>query len=427
MASNLSPMYIAEVAPAHLARPAGLDEPAHDRDRHPGCADRQLADRRAGARGRHGRDDPALVERPVRLALDVHGGARYPPSLFFLLTLLVPESPRWLAKNGKTRCARAVLARDRRGRRTPSAELARHPAPRSSARRSARSASRDLLEPRRAQDPGRRQSCSPCCSSGAASTSSSTTPRRSSAQAGYGVSDVLFNIVITGASTWSSPSWPSPPSTACGRRPLMLMGCARARASLHCLIGAGLLPAAGQGPARAACLRSLARSRCYAMSLAPVTWVLISEIFPNRIRGAAVSVAVSALWIACFVADLHLPAAERALGPAGTFWLYAASAPLGFVFVWRAVPETKGRSLEEIERRLVGSLLPARGPDWSEYGAPAPAQRKFSTSISSDVHRETRSRGSTPHPGRRPTVAAWTGRSRKSSSSGPTRSRRTES
>ena len=56
------------------------------------------------------------------------------------------------------------------------------------------------------------------------------------------------------------------------------------------------------------------------MSLAPVTWVLISEIFPNRIRGAAVSVAVSALWIACFLLTYTFPLLNRTLGPAGTFW-----------------------------------------------------------------------------------------------------------
>ena len=93
------------------------------------------------------------------------------------------------------------------------------------------------------------------------------------------------------------------------------------------------------------------------MSLAPVTWVLISEIFPNRIRGAAVSVAVSALWIACFLLTYTFPLLNAALGAAGTFWLYAAICVAGFVFVKRYVSETKGKSLEEIEKDLAAPAV----------------------------------------------------------------------
>ena len=92
---------------------------------------------------------------------------------------------------------------------------------------------------------------------------------------------------------------------------------------------------------------------CYSFSLAPVTWVLIAEIFPNRIRGAAVSVAVSAMWIACFILTFTFPILNDALGPARTFWLYAAICAAGFVFIFVYVSETKGKSLEQIERELV--------------------------------------------------------------------------
>ena len=86
------------------------------------------------------------------------------------------------------------------------------------------------------------------------------------------------------------------------------------------------------------------------MSLAPVTWVLISEIFPNRIRGAAVSVAVSALWIACFILTFTFPLLQAAIGIAGTFWLLCGDLRRRFRVRLRRVPETKGRTLEEIER-----------------------------------------------------------------------------
>jgi MFS family permease len=93
---------------------------------------------------------------------------------------------------------------------------------------------------------------------------------------------------------------------------------------------------------------------CYAMSLAPVTWVLISEIFPNRIRGAAVSVAVSALWVACFILTFMFPILRGAIGMAGTFWIYALICFAGFVFVYFRVPETRGRTLEQIEKEVAG-------------------------------------------------------------------------
>jgi len=87
--------------------------------------------------------------------------------------------------------------------------------------------------------------------------------------------------------------------------------------------------------------------------VAPVAWVVISEIFPNRIRGAAMAVAVSSLWIACFILTYTFPILNAKLGPAGTFWLYAAICVAGFLFIKIKLPETKGKTLEQIERELV--------------------------------------------------------------------------
>jgi len=97
---------------------------------------------------------------------------------------------------------------------------------------------------------------------------------------------------------------------------------------------------------------------CYAMTIAPVIWVLISEIFPNRIRSAGVSAAVSALWIACFALTFTFPVLNRTLGPAGTFWVYGTICLLGALFVWRYLPETKNKTLEEIERDWAAAPKP---------------------------------------------------------------------
>jgi MFS family permease len=90
------------------------------------------------------------------------------------------------------------------------------------------------------------------------------------------------------------------------------------------------------------------------MSLAPITWVLISEIFPNRVRGAAVSVSVSALWIACFALTFTFPSLNKAMGPSGTFWLYSGICFIGFLFILGQVSETKGKTLERIENEYTG-------------------------------------------------------------------------
>jgi hypothetical protein len=79
---------------------------------------------------------------------------------------------------------------------------------------------------------------------------------------------------------------------------------------------------------------------------------VISEIFPNRIRGAAMSVAVSALWIACFILTDRFPTLNKKLGPAQAFWLFAVICVFGFVYIRYKLPETKGKTLEEIEREL---------------------------------------------------------------------------
>ena len=142
-----------------------------------------------------------------------------------------------------------------------------------------------------------------------------------------------------------------------GRRTLMLVGCAAIGVS-HLLLGGAYAAGLKGLPVLVFTLCSLG---AYALSLAPVTWVLIAEIFPNRVRGAAVSVAVSALWIACFILTFAFPLLQRSAGIAATFWIYAAICFAGFFFVRAKVPETKGRSLEQIEQDLGSVGVFARG------------------------------------------------------------------
>ena len=101
----------------------------------------------------------------------------------------------------------------------------------------------------------------------------------------------------------------------------------------------------------------------YAMTLGPVTWTLLAEIFPNRIRGVAMGVCTFALWVGCCTLTFSFPSMNASLGSSGTFWAYSLICICAFVYLWRNCPETKGKSLEELEKELVPpSDLPEERP-----------------------------------------------------------------
>ena len=91
----------------------------------------------------------------------------------------------------------------------------------------------------------------------------------------------------------------------------------------------------------------------YAMTLGPVTWTLLAEIFPHRIRGVAMATCTFALWVGCCTLTFSFPSMNAALGSSGTFWIYSAICFCAFVFLWSRCPETKGKSLEELENELI--------------------------------------------------------------------------
>lgn len=89
---------------------------------------------------------------------------------------------------------------------------------------------------------------------------------------------------------------------------------------------------------------------CFAVGLGPGVWVVISELFPTRIRGRAMSIATVSLWVACVALTLTFLSLVNAITASGAFWLYALMCVTTVVFVWRVTPETKGKTLEEIEK-----------------------------------------------------------------------------
>ena len=159
--------------------------------------------------------------------------------------------------------------------------------------------------------------------------------------AGYDVSGVMFNQVITGVVNCVFTVVAMCLVDRWGRRPLMLLG-AGGLAVLYAVLG-GCYHFEVKGVAVLAVV--LAAIACYAMTLAPITWVVLSEIFPDRVRGTAMSVAVASLWISCFGLTLTFKPINVAFGAAGTFGLYAAICVVGFAVIACFLKETKGREL----------------------------------------------------------------------------------
>ena len=132
-----------------------------------------------------------------------------------------------------------------------------------------------------------------------------------------------------------------------GRKPLMLFG-AGGLAILYIIV----VQLLSSGSTNVSWFL-LAAIGTYAMSLAPVTWVLISEIFPAKVREAAISIAVISLWLAYFILVFTFPVLFEKLKD-NTFYIYAGICAVGFLFVLFKVKETKGKTLEEVEVTMRG-------------------------------------------------------------------------
>ena len=343
MASSLSPMYIAEIAPSDIR---GRLVAANQLTTVLGILAAQIVN--------------WLIAEPVpmdatgeMIAASWNGQTGWrcmfwammvPAGLFFLLGFLLPESPRWLIMQGKDEKAGRVLLR------LGGESYARQEAERvrTTMTETVQSSFREVFKRRYSKVliigivlAVFQQWCG-------------TNVIFNYAQeifmaAGYGVSDVLMNIVITGITNVVFTIVAMFLVDKLGRKALLLTG-AFGLALIYLLMGGAYwLEVSGV----ALVVIVVLAIACYAMTLAPVMWIVISEIFPNKIRGVAMSVATFALWAACSVLTFTFPLLNSGLGAAGTFWLYGGICLAGGIFVITSVPETKGKSLEDIEKELV--------------------------------------------------------------------------
>lgn len=167
--------------------------------------------------------------------------------------------------------------------------------------------------------------------------------------AGYDVDNTFINIVITGIANLVFTFVALFTVEKLGRRALMLMG-AGGLCGIYLILGACYFFHVRGTAMVVLCVLAIA---CYAMTLGPMTWVLISEIFPDKVRAVAVATCTFFLWIGSFTLTLSFPLLNEALGTSGTFWIYSGICLAALIYFVKALPETKGKSLEQIETELV--------------------------------------------------------------------------
>jgi sugar porter (SP) family MFS transporter len=164
--------------------------------------------------------------------------------------------------------------------------------------------------------------------------------------AGLSASNSILASVLVGVVNVAATIVALPLVDRLGRRPLLFASLVGMFVAL-CALGLSLAaPHSILGGNRVALLCILAYIVSFAVGVGPVFWVLAAEIFPARERAAGASIATAVNWFANFLVGLMFLPLAGAIGQGPTFWIFAAVCALGFVFVYRKVPETKGRALE---------------------------------------------------------------------------------
>ncbi len=166
--------------------------------------------------------------------------------------------------------------------------------------------------------------------------------------AGFDVDGMFINIVITGIANvvftfvalYTIEKW--------GRRTLMLIG-AGGLGLIYLILGTCYFLHITGFVMVALVVSAIS---VYAMTLGPVTWTLLAEIFPHRVRGIAMATCTFALWVGCCTLTFSFPSMNAALGSSGSFWIYSAICIAAFLFLFKSCPETKGKTLEQLEKEL---------------------------------------------------------------------------
>lgn len=334
IASGLSPMYIAEVAPTSIrGRLVSLNQLTIVI----GILAAQVVNWLLVS------DDAAWNEEMAWRWM--FWAAAFPASAFLVLAIFIPESPRWLAMKGKNGKAFATLVRIG-GKEYAENEMRVY----------------EKAEAQKRTQGGLKMLFSKSfrmvlvigivvamfqqwCGTNVIFNYAQEIFQ----SAGYDVDNTFINIVVTGIANLVFTFVAIYTVDRLGRRALMLIG-AGGLAGIYAILG--LCYYMEMSGMMMVVLVVLAIA-CYAMSLGPVTWVLLSEIFPNRVRAVAMATGTFALWVASCTLTYTFPFLNAFLGTSGTFWIYACICLAGFIFFLLKLPETKGKSLEELEKELL--------------------------------------------------------------------------
>lgn len=345
IASGLSPMYIAEVAPSHIrGKLVSLNQLTIVL----GILGAQVVNYLIAEPMPAGTTVPPFDSWNVQTGWRwMFWSAAFPAALFLLLACFIPESPRWLAMNGLT---------------DESARILTHIGGKEYARQEISAVISGKLKAASEKSGGLRmlfgKKLRPILIVGVAiavfqqwcgTNVIFNYAQEIFSDAGYDLGEMLFNIVLTGITNVIFTFVAIYTVDRIGRKRLMLAG-AGGLAVIYAILGSCYyLHITGFFMI----ILVVSAIACYAMTLGPVTWVLIAEIFPNRVRAVAVATCTFALWAGSFSLTYSFPLLNSALGSYGTFWIYAAICAAGFMFFISRLPETKGKSLEELEKELV--------------------------------------------------------------------------
>jgi SP family arabinose:H+ symporter-like MFS transporter len=266
------------------------------------------------------------------------GSESLPAALFLLLLLPAPESPRWLVLKGRIDKARAIL-----GRILPADGVDHELGLIQAGAADGEAPFSELFAPAWRRPLFIAVALAVFCQFSGINAIMYYAPEVFKA-AGIGTDAAFTSAVWVGAVNLVATFIALGLIDRAGRRALLLIGAAIQTAALGAV--GWMFHVHAQGTPLLVAV--VAYTGAFAMAMGPIPWVLISEIFPGRIRGRAVAVGVGTIWAACLVVAQTFPMLKEGLGPAKTFWIYAACSLLSLVFVAVWVPETKGRTLEEI-------------------------------------------------------------------------------
>ncbi len=336
VASGLSPMYIAEVAPSHVrGRLVSLNQMTIVL----GILGAQITNLLIA--------DDVTSSLPADILASWNGqmawrwmfwAAAFPAALFLLMAFFIPESPTWQVLNGQADKARATFERIG-GKEYADAEIEMM---QTKAAASEEKGGLGELFQRRYWKVLILGVFIAVFQQWCGTNVIFNYAQEIFQAAGYEIGDVLFNIVVTGIANVIFTVVAIFTVDRLGRRSLMLLG-AGGLCIIYAIMGycyyqhiTGIFMI----------VLTVAAISCYAMTLGPCTWVLISELFPARVRSVAVALCTFALWIGSSSLTYTFPLLNHSLGSYGTFWIYSVVCLAGFLFFFRLLPETKGRRLE---------------------------------------------------------------------------------